>query len=88
MEPSNATGSRNSTGNVPNVNWNSDNDKLNVNWYNPDNRNDNIRTRAEVFEKSPLGLFLLQIFYPAVCHFRDFLEPLFKIEIYFCFYDI
>jgi hypothetical protein len=41
-------GSRNSDGNVPNVNWNSDNAKLQVNWNNPDNRNDNLRARAEV----------------------------------------
>lgn len=41
-------GSRNSDGNVPNVNWNSDNDKLQVNWYNPDNANDNLRGRSEV----------------------------------------
>lgn len=40
--------SRYSDGNVPNVNWNSDNDKLNVNWYNPDNANDNLRGRVEV----------------------------------------
>ena len=42
-------GSRNSNGNVPNVNWNDD--KLNVNWYNPDNANSNIRARAEVSAK-------------------------------------
>lgn len=43
----NETGSRNSSGNVPNVNWNSDNRQLNVNWYNPDNRNDNLRSREK-----------------------------------------
>jgi len=42
----NKTGSRNSDGNVPNVNWNDD--KLKVNWYNSDNRNDNLRARAEI----------------------------------------
>lgn len=36
-------GSRNSDGNVPNVNWNDD--KFHVNWYNPDNSNDNLRAR-------------------------------------------
>ena len=44
-------GSRNSDGNVPNVNWNTDNRKLHVNWNNPDNRNDNLRARAEVSEQ-------------------------------------
>ena len=41
-------GSRNSDGNVPNVYCNSDNRKLYINWYNPDNSNDNMRARAEV----------------------------------------
>jgi len=40
------SGSRNDNGNVPNVNWNDG--KMNVNWYNPDNHNENLRTRAEV----------------------------------------
>lgn len=40
------TGSRNSDGNVSNVNWN--NDKLKVNWNNPDNSNDNLRAREVV----------------------------------------
>jgi hypothetical protein len=44
----NKTGSRNSDGNVPNVNWNPDNRKVYVNWYNPDNSNDNLRSRSEV----------------------------------------
>ena len=44
------TGSRNLDGNVPNANWNDD--KLNVNWYNSDNANDNLRSRQEVSEKS------------------------------------
>ena len=39
------TGSRYSDGNVPNVNWNDS--KMNVNWYNPDNRNDNLRSRQK-----------------------------------------
>lgn len=42
------SGSRYDDGNVPNVNWNSDNDKLNVNWYNSGNSNDNLRSRVEV----------------------------------------
>jgi hypothetical protein len=40
------TGSRNSNDNVPNVNFNDG--KVNVNWYNPDNRNNNLRSRSEV----------------------------------------
>lgn len=56
----NKTGSRNADGNVPNVNWNDD--KLNVNWTNPDNQNDNLRSRAEVSEKHlvliRLGVFI------------------------------
>jgi hypothetical protein len=51
MKSSNATGSRYQNGNVPNVNWNSDNGKLNVNAYNPQNANDNLRARAEVSGK-------------------------------------
>lgn len=38
--------SRDSDDNVPNVNWNAD--KVNVNWYNPWNANDNLRARAEI----------------------------------------
>ncbi len=41
-------GSRNSDGNVVDVNWNDD--KANVNWYNPDNADDNLRFR-EKFQK-------------------------------------
>lgn len=48
MKSGNATGSRYQDGNVPNVNWNPDNGKLKVNWYNPQNANDNLRSRAEV----------------------------------------
>lgn len=40
------TSSRYSDGNVPNVNWNDD--KVNVSWNNPTNRNDNLRSRAAV----------------------------------------
>lgn len=70
MNPNNATGSRNRDGNVPNMNWNADNRKLNVNWYNPQNANDNLRARAEVSGKALFGgFFLSEIFYPAVYHF-------------------
>ena len=70
------TGSRYADGDVPNVNWN--NGKMKVNRYNPDNANDNLRLREEVSQKSRVNrdfwtMRLLQIFYPAVCHFRNFL---------------
>jgi len=39
-------GSRYSDGDVPNANWNDG--KFRVNWYNTDNRNDNLRSREEV----------------------------------------
>lgn len=42
------TGSRNANDNIPNVNWNTDNRKVYVNRYNPDNSNENLRTRVEV----------------------------------------
>ncbi|MFA6136346.1 MAG: hypothetical protein WC705_03265 [Candidatus Paceibacterota bacterium] len=46
--------SRNLDGNVPNVNWNGSNDKLNINYYNSDNSNDNLRSRTEVSREKPL----------------------------------
>jgi len=52
MGADNISGSRNPNGNVPNVNWNDD--KLNVNYYNPDNSNENLRTRAEVSRQEAL----------------------------------
>jgi len=55
------TGSRNSDGNVPNVNWNADNRKLYVNWCNPENRNGNLRTRAEVFSKRAITALFVRI---------------------------
>ena len=42
------TGSRSSDDNVPNANWNNGKFNVNVNWYNLDNRNDNLRARSEV----------------------------------------
>jgi len=45
MKPDKQTGSRYSNGKVPNVNWNSD--KLKVDWYHPDNANDNLRSRQK-----------------------------------------
>ncbi|MFH1170376.1 MAG: hypothetical protein V1704_02355 [Candidatus Vogelbacteria bacterium] len=42
------SGSRDSDGNVPDVNWNRDNRKLYVNSHNPRNRNANLRARQEV----------------------------------------
>lgn len=50
MESGNETGSRNSNDNVPRSNWN--NDKFYLNWYNPDNANDNLRSR-EKFQEIP-----------------------------------
>jgi len=46
MGSDNISGSRNPDGNVPNVNFNDD--KVNVNYYNPDNSNENLRVRSEV----------------------------------------
>lgn len=43
--------SRNRDGKVPNANWNDD--KFNVNWYNADNHNPNLRARAEVSHEDP-----------------------------------
>ena len=48
MELNNKTGSHNSHGSVPKVNWNPDNRKVYVNWSNLGNRNDNLRSRSEV----------------------------------------
>gem|GEM_PF-7031891 len=45
------TGSRYADGNVPNVNWNPNDRKMNVNWYNPDNANDNLRSRQKFSKK-------------------------------------
>lgn len=53
MESDKETGSRYSDGNVPNVNWN-DNDEMNVNRYNPDNRNDNLRSREKFQKRNPV----------------------------------
>lgn len=46
---------RNSDGNVPDVYWDGNYDKLNVNWYNPDNANDNIRSRQKFQSTPPLN---------------------------------
>lgn len=61
---------------MPNVNWNGD--KLNVNWTNPDNRNDNLRARAEV---SMIGLARVLFVYP-----RYLSQPfvIFDISCRFC----
>lgn len=58
MELGNKTGSHNSDDNVPNVNWNPENRKVYVNWYNPDNSNDNLRSRSEVSHKQERKLLL------------------------------
>lgn len=54
------TGSRDSDGNVPNVNWNSD--KLNLNWYHPQNVNPNLRARAIVSGKRSIMLLLFCLY--------------------------
>jgi len=43
---------RNSDGNVPNVNFNSNTGKVNVNYINADNPNENVRPRQK-FQQSP-----------------------------------
>jgi len=58
MKLGNKTGSRNQDGNVPDVNWNSDNREVYVNWYNSDNANGNIRSRSEVSHRKELKLLL------------------------------
>jgi len=66
-------GSRDHNGNVPRTNWN--NGKFQVWNYNPDNYNDNLRSRSEVLKKNLLNKVLfLQIIYPASRHFGDFLQ--------------
>jgi len=45
---------RYSDGNVPSVNWNSNNAEMNVNRYNPDNRNDNLHAREKSRPRPPL----------------------------------
>ena len=51
MKPDKNSGSRYSDGNVPNVNFNPNTGKVNVNWYNPGNANPNLRSRQEVSAK-------------------------------------
>ena len=69
MESDNISGSRYADGNVPNVYWNDD--KMNVNWYNPDNANDNLRSRQK-FQK--------EVRYCGFS-FRYFIQPLVILEI-------
>ena len=52
---------------LPNVNWSDD--KLQVNWNDVDNRNDNLRSRVESRENPLLWrIFRFEIFEPAICH--------------------
>ncbi|MEK7579833.1 MAG: hypothetical protein AAB469_01415 [Patescibacteria group bacterium] len=53
MKSGKETGSRNFDGNVPGVNWNGNNDEMKVNWYNPDNANDNLRSREKSRRRNP-----------------------------------
>jgi hypothetical protein len=54
-ECSQKDGSRNSDGNVPNMNWNDS--KVQVNWYNLDNSNSDYGLRSEVLTSSPTILW-------------------------------
>ena len=58
MGSDNISGSRNPNGNVPFVSWNDD--TLYVNYYNTDNTNAYLRSRAEVSRQEALlfGLFV------------------------------
>ena len=62
-------GSRNSDGDVPNVNWNDD--KLKVNWNRTSNSNDNLRSRSEVSYKNTIlcMVFLFGMTFPTKRHF-------------------
>ena len=59
MGSANTTGSRSDNGNVPNANWNDGKFNVNVNWYNPDNANDNLRGRQIVSIKEAMASFML-----------------------------
>lgn len=69
-------GSRDSDGNVPNVHWNPDNRKVNVNWYDPDNSNQDGGVRREVSaRKIPLACGILcEISDPPIGHLGCFHE--------------
>lgn len=83
------TGSRYSDGNVPNVNWNDG--KMNVNWYNPGNANDNLRARSEVSKKKslPRDFFVIgirdQTVYPIGGVSGNVLQGRFYADIFFLF---
>jgi hypothetical protein len=75
-----STGSRNSDGNVPNVNWNDG--KLKVNYYNPDNANGNLRSRQKFQKRNPrhLGVFFNKKM-TSRNYFKYFIQPLVILEI-------
>lgn len=61
--------SRNMDGNVPNVNWNPNYQKVNVDWYNVGNSNPQYGLRREVSAKNPvLDRIFCKVFYPPVYH--------------------
>lgn len=60
MESGNQTGSRYRDGNVPNVNLNEFNGKVNVNWYNPGNAYGNLRSREVVSKPAPIRSWLAE----------------------------
>jgi len=78
--------SRNSNGNVPNVYCNSG--KVYVNWYNPQNVNANIRTRAEVPRTGRLTpRFRFNICNPTIRHLGYFFQVFREREVRVPFYD-
>jgi len=77
MKPGKISGSRYDDGNVPNVNWNDS--KMNVNWYNSDNCNDNLRARAEVSKKRDPNYFGISLIFSKL--FKYFIQPLVILEI-------
>jgi hypothetical protein len=58
------SGSRNSDGNVPNVNFNDD--KVNVNWYNSSNANSNLRARSVEVSSKKRTLFFRVLLLSAI----------------------
>ncbi len=70
------------TVNLPNANWNNDQVKLNRN--NPDNSNDNLRTRpwmnGDVLSQNIIGLQALRSSQPASQHSSDFAENALHLE--------
>ena len=62
------------------MNWNSVNGKFNVNRYNPDNRDDDLRAREEVskLKEAPL---MRGFFTKPESYFKYFIQPFIILEI-------